>query len=155
MITKRLSQVWLVIALVIGIPACKGKKDDSGAENENEKHEATNLKQFALTYQLVIDNDDAPPKSLDYLLERMTSDRPFDFDNYVIIWGVDLADFAGQNDTILARRADEGRNGRVYRRFGPTGQRRRIPKAPQSHAKQLRRQTRGCDDNLEAILGSG
>ena len=102
---------------LLEFPRAKEKKDESGAENENEKHEALDLKLFALGYHNVTDNDGTPPKNIDSLMERISSDRPIDVDNYVIIWGVDLNEFANQQNTDIAYVKDAPAKGGMRARF--------------------------------------
>ncbi len=109
MICERLLRICAVSCLVFVSPGCN--KNSSAPQNENERHQAADLKLFIFGYQNIHDADGAPPSGPERLLENISSDRPIEFDSYVIIWSVDFGDVTDHKNTVLAYVKDVPTNG--------------------------------------------
>jgi hypothetical protein len=71
---------------------------------------ASDLKLFGAGYQIFLDINSHPPRSLDDLKTVIASDRPIEFSRYHIIWGVDLKPSTPAR-TVLAYEVDAPKKG--------------------------------------------
>ncbi|HYH69478.1 MAG TPA: hypothetical protein VD866_32585, partial [Urbifossiella sp.] len=77
-------------AFALGVMIVIGCGKPTDPQTAAEKTAAVDLKLFGLGYQIYLENNPRPPRTLDELKTVVSSDRPIEFDRYHLILGVDL-----------------------------------------------------------------
>jgi len=104
---NRATRSWLCFVGLFIVGCGKSTESQNATEKEASAdlklfgEASTNLKLFGLGYQIYLDRNSRPPRTLDELKTVIDSDRPIDFSRYHITWGVDLWSIT-QDRTVLA-----------------------------------------------------